>query len=182
MNADEFKATLESTIDAKFADIIRAKPEGSKHLTYIDAVTMTTAVRNIFKNKLRITPPQVETACKLSEAVLAPTTHERENLIKAAFAAGGGAAGIAMIIGGVGAALGWGAGVIAAVAAFFAGSSLAGPVAWIISGTAIVAIAGYFALTSNPLKDTERFLKVLKNSAAEAVDAIWPQYEDALSK
>jgi len=182
MNTDEFKATLESTIDAKFAEIMHAKPEDHKHLTYIDAVTLTTAVRNIFKHKLRITPPQVEAACKLSEAVLAPTTHERENLIKAAFAAGGGVAGIAMIVGGVGAALGWGAGVVAAVVAFFVGSSLAGPVAWIIGGSAVVAIAGYFALTSNPLKDTERFLKVLKNSSAEAVDAIWPQYEEALSK
>lgn len=182
MTIEEFKGALESTIDAKFADIMRTKAEADKYMTYIDAVTMTTAVRNIFKNKLRVTPPQVEAACKLSEAVLAPTAKERENLIKAAFGFAGGAAGIAMIIGGIGAALGWGAGVIAAVTAFFVGSSIAGPAAWIVAGTAIVAIAGYFALTGNKHTDTERFMNVLKNSTAQAVDAIWHQYEHDLSK
>jgi hypothetical protein len=182
MTIDEFKATLESTIEAKFADLMRSKAQADKYLTYIDAVTMTTAVRNIFKNKLRVTPPQVEAACKMSEAVLAPTAQERQNLIKAAVAASGGAAGIAMIIGGIGAALGWGAGVIATVAAFFAGSAIAGPIAWIVGGVAIAAIAGYFALTGNKHTDTERFLNVLKSASAQAVDAIWQQYEVDLSK
>ncbi|MEI7828083.1 MAG: hypothetical protein WCI87_09925 [Euryarchaeota archaeon] len=183
MNIDEFKATLESTIDAKHADIMRSKAGVDKqYLSYFDAVTMTTAVRNIFKNKLRVTPPQVEAACKLSEAVLAPTAKERENLIRATFGMAGGAAGIAMIIGGIGAALGWGAGVVAVVVAFFVGSSIAGPAAWMVAGAAIAAIAGYFALTGNKGTDTERFMNVLKNSTAQAVDAIWQQYEGDLSK
>lgn len=182
MTSDEFKATLESTIDAKFAEIMKSKAEADRHLTYIDAVTLTTAVRNIFKHKLRVTPPQVEAACKLSEAVLAPTSAERQNLIKAAVGAAGGAAGIAMIIGGIGAALGWGAGVIATVTAFFVGSAIAGPAAWIVAGVAIAAIAGYFAFTGNKHTDTERFMSVLKNSSSQAVDAIWSQYESDLSK
>ncbi len=182
MTKDEFKGKLESTIDAKFAEIMSSKSEAGKYLTYIDAVTMTAAVRNIFRNKLSVTPPQVEAACKLSEAVLAPSAKERENLIKAAFGFGGGVAGIAMIIGGLGAALGWGAGVVAAVTAFFIGSSIAGPVAWISGGVAIAAIAGYYALIGIPGTDTEKFLSVLKNTTGQAVDAIWLQYEADLSK
>jgi len=182
MTLDEFKAALESTIDVKFADVMRSKADADKCLSYFDALTMTAAVRNIFKTKLRVTPPQIEAACKLSEAVLAPTAKERENLIKAAVGVAGGAAGIAMIIGGVGAALAWGAGVVATVTAFFVGASFAGPVGWMVAGAALTVIAGYFALTGNKHKDTERFLCVLKSSASEAVDAIWPQYEADLAK
>lgn len=181
MNQDEFKGVLESTVDARLAEILSKKPAGEEHLNYIDSITLTTAVRNIFKNKLKLTPPQIEAACKLSEAVLAPSAKEREDNIKAAVGIAGGTAGIAMIIGGIGAALGWGAGVVAAVTAFFVGSSIAGPVGWIAAGVAIAAIAGYFALTGKPQKDTERFLKVLKSSLEQAVDAIWEQYGDVLS-
>lgn len=182
MNADEFKGVLESTIDAKFAEIMNSKPPKEHFLNYVDSATLTTAVRNIFKNKLKVTPPQVEAACKLSEAVLAPTAKERQGLIKAAVGFGGGAAGIAMIIGGIGVALGWGAGAVASVTAFFMGSTIAGPVGWISAGVAIAAVAGYFALTGSPQKDTERFMRVLKNSINQAVDAIWHQYEEALSQ
>jgi hypothetical protein len=182
MNNDEFNGLLESTIDVKFAQIMNGKAANERFLTYVDAVTLTTSVRNIFKNKLKITPPQVEAACKLSEAVLAPSGKERENLIKAALGIGGGTAGIAMIIGGIGAALGWGAGMISAAVAFFVGIPIAGPIGWISAGVAIAAIAGYFALTGSPQKDTERFLRVLKNSTSEAVDAIWAQYEEPLSQ
>lgn len=182
MTRDEFKASLESTVDAKFAEIMKTKAPQDKYLTYVDALTLTAAVRNIFKHKLRVTPPQVEAACKLSETVLAPSTVEQQNLIKAAFSIAGGAAGIAMIIGGVGAALGWGAGIVAIVTAFFVGSHIAGPIGWSVAGAAIVAIAGYFALTGNVQRDTERFMAVLKNTTAQAVDAIWPQYEADLEK
>ncbi|MBC2596134.1 hypothetical protein H5P28_17840 [Ruficoccus amylovorans] len=181
MNVDEFKALLESTLDAKFAQIMSDKPAKERFLRYVDGITLTTAVRNIFKHKLKVTPPQVEAACKLSEAVLAPSGRERENLIKAAVGVGGGAAGIAMVIGGIGAALGWGAGAVAATTAFFMGSSIAGPVGWISTGIAIAAVAGYFVLTGSPQKDTERFMRVPKNSVNQAVEAIWPQYGEALS-
>jgi hypothetical protein len=62
------------------------------------------------------------------------------------------------------------------------GSSIAGPVGWISTGIAITAIAGYFVLTGSPQKDTERFMRVLKSSVNQAVDAIWPQYAAALSE
>lgn len=177
-----FNAALGSTIDVKFAEVMNGKTDANKFLTFVDSQILTATVRNVFKNALDAVPPQVEAACKLSEAILAPSALEREQLIKSAVGIGGGAAGIGMIIAGIGGALGWGAGIIASVSAFFVGTSLAGPVGWVIAGVTLAGIAAYFATTSNEAKDTERFMNVLKSSTSRAVEAIWPEYEAALVK
>lgn len=177
-----FKAALDSTIDVKFAEVMNGKANGDKFLTFTDSQIFTASVRNVLKNALDAVPPQIEAACKLSEAILAPSATEREQLIKSAVGIGGGAAGIGMIIAGVGSALGWGAGVIASVSAFFVGTSLAGPAGWAIAGITLAGIAAYFATTSNHATDTERFLNVLKSSTSRAVEAIWPEHEAALMK
>lgn len=181
-SCERFKAALESTIDAKFAEILRGKGNENRYLCYVDGQIMTTAVRNVFKHALGTVPSQVETACTLSEAILAPSAQEREQLIKSAVGIGGGAAGIGMIIAGIGGALGWGAGVIASVTAFFVGTSLAGPIGWMIAGVTLAGIAAYFATTSNRATDTERFLNVLKGSTSRAIEVIWPEHEAALMK
>ncbi len=178
----KFKAALESTIDLRFAEVMSTKAAPEKFLTYIDAQVLTASVRNIFKSTLTITPPQVEAACKLSEAILAPSAQEKQNLIKASVGLAGGTAGIGLVIAGVGSALGWGASAIAAFTAVFAGSSIAGPAGWIIAGVTLAAIAGYFATSSNKEIDTERFLKVLNSSTAKAVDAVWDQHGLELAK
>lgn len=177
-----FTSALDSTIDVKFAEIMNCKTDTDKFLTFVDSQILTASVRNVFKNALDVVPPQIEAACKLSEAILAPSAQEREQLIKSAVGIGGGAAGISMIIAGIGGALGWGAGIIASVSAFFVGTSLAGPAGWAIAGVTLAGVAAYFATTSNQTKDTERFLNVLKNSTSRAIEAIWPEYETALVK
>lgn len=177
-----FNAALGSTIDVKFAEVMSGKTDSNKFLTYVDSQILTATVRNVFKNALGVVPPQVEAACKMSEAILAPSALEREQLIKSAVGIGGGAAGIGMIIAGIGGALGWGAGVIASVSAFFVGTSMAGPVGWAIAGITLAGTAAYFATTSNQTKDTERFMNVLKSSTGRAVEAIWPEHEAALVK
>jgi hypothetical protein len=182
MTKEEFKAKLEATIDAKYAGIMSKKKPEHAYLTFIDASTLTATVKNLFKNKIQIAPPQIEAACTLSEALLAPSAKERENLIKAAVGIAGGTAGIAMIIAGIGAALGWGAGVVAAVVVFFVGAPVAGPIGWISAGVAIAAIAGYFALTGSPAKNTERFMKALKRSVQDAVDPVWEEYGEVLGR
>jgi len=179
-NCAQFKAALESTIDVKFAEIMRGKTEADRFLTYVDGQILTGSVRNVFKSALGVAPPQVEAACGLSEAILAPSSDERERLLKTAVGVGGGAAGIGMIIAGVGGALGWGAGVIASVSAFFIGTSMAGPIGWTIAGVTLAGIAAYFATTSNKATDTERFMRVLKSSSNRAVEAIWDQHEARL--
>lgn len=177
-----FNAALGSTIDLKFAEVMSGKSDNNKFLTYVDSQIVTATVRNVFKNALNVVPPQVEAACKMSEAILAPSALEREQLIKSAVGIGGGAAGIGMIIAGIGGALGWGAGVIASVSAFFVGTSLAGPAGWAVAGVTLAGIAAYFATTSNDAKDTERFMNVLKSSTGRAVEAIWPEHEASLVK
>lgn len=180
LNCAKFKAALESTINVKFAEIMKGKPDTDRFLTYIDGQILTGSVRNVFKSALGVTPAQIEAACGLSEAILAPSSDERERLIKTAVGVGGGATGIAMIIAGVGSALGWGAGVIASVSAFFVGTSMAGPIGWGVAGVALAGTAAYFATTSNKHTDTERFLNVLKSATSRALDAIWSQHEEAL--
>lgn len=177
-----FKSALDSTIDVKYAEIMSGKANADMFLTFVDSQILTASVRNVFKNALDAVPAQIEAACKLSEAILAPSALEREQLIKSAVGIGGGAAGIGMIIAGVGGALGWGAGIIASVSVFFVGTSLAGPAGWAIAGITLAGIAAYFATTSNKATDTERFLKVLKCSTSRAVDAIWAEYETSLVK
>lgn len=181
-NRDKFKAALESTIDVKVADILRLKKDSESYLTYVDAQILTSSVRNIFKMSLSVTPFQVNAALMLSEAILAPTTKEKENLIKAVFALTGTGAGVGIVIVGIGSALGWGAGLVATVTAAIMGSPVGGHVGVIVSGLVIAGIAGYFASTSNNQTDTERFIRVLKSSTACAVDSIWEQYEKELSK
>lgn len=181
INRDKFQSALTSTIDVKFAEIMSSKKESEAYLTYIDAQILTAKVRGIFKNVLSVTPPQVEAACLLSEAVLAPSTKDKENKVKAAIGVAGGTAGIGIVIGAIGSALGWGAGIATAFVATIVGSSVAGPIAWGVAGLSLAAIAGYFASTSNHQTDTERFLLVLKNATAKAVDAIWTQNETEFS-
>lgn len=181
INRDKFKAALESTIDVKFADIMRSKKDAEAYLTYVDAQIMTASVRNIFKNALAITPPQVDAACMLSEVMLAPTTVEKEKLIKAAVGVAGGATGIGIVIGAIGSALGWGASAWASFLAIFKATPIAGPIGLGVAGLSLAAIAGYFASTSNNQTDTERFLRVLKGSTARAVDAIWEEHEAMLT-
>lgn len=181
INREKFQSALISTIDVRFAEIMASKKDLEAYLTYTDSQILTTKVRAIFKNILTVTPPQVEAACLLSEAVLAPSTKDKENKVKAAVGIAGGTAGIGIVIGAVGSALGWGATIVASLSAAIMGASIVGPIVWGAAGLSIAAIAGYFASTSNHQTDTERFLRVLKSSTGRAVDAIWSKYETELS-
>lgn len=186
INRDKFKSALKSTIDIRFAEIIASKKESDTYLTYVDAQILTTRVRGIFNNALKVIPPQIEAACLLSEAVLAPSTKDKENKIKAAFGIAGGTTGIGMVIAAIGYALTWTPGIVTVVTTLIAGGStvmpLAGPIGLGVAGVSLAVIAGYFASTSNNQTDTERFMRVLKDSTARAVDAIWIQYETELSR
>lgn len=182
MNQEEFTSNLEGTVDAKVAEILATKDDGNKYLGYMDAITMSSSIRNVFRNKLDVIPPQIEAAIILSEVVLAPSQTQREEAIKKVLSIAGGAGGLAMIIGGVGAALGWGAGVVAAVVAFFGGISLAGPIAWITVGVAVAAVAAYFAFVGNDETNSERYLKCLKNTLKEAMPHVWAEHGDKLSQ
>lgn len=86
---DKFKTHLSNTIQVKFSELMKNRAEGERAIDFIEAKTLTTTVRNIFINRLGIVPPQVETACLMSEAVVAPDKIAQLELIKAALGIGG---------------------------------------------------------------------------------------------
>lgn len=175
MKKESFIAEVKTTIDVKRAEITAKKSEDTM-MSYFDLLIITLAVRNIFKNRLSVIPKQVEVACLLAEAAMAPTTAERCNRIKAAIGIGGGVAGLAMVIGGIVLALGWGAGVVSAICGWFAGTSMLGPIGWIASGVAVAGIAGYFAFSGDDASRSERAINALKNGMEGAIEAIWPEF------
>ena len=85
------------------------------------------------------------------------------------------------MIAAVGTGLGWGAGVIASVTAFFTGTAIAGPIFWGIAGIVIAGIAAYYAFSGSKMELTQRFLNTLEKSTQSAVDVIWPEYGEKLS-
>lgn len=169
-------------MDAKIAEILATKEGGKNFLGYMDAITMSTTIRNVFRSKLETIPPQIEASISLSEAVLAPSQAEREEKIKAVVGISGGAAGMGMIIGAIGAALGWGATLIASITTFFVGSSLLGPIGLGLAGLAVAGIAAYFAFSSNDEANSERYMKCLKHALKEAMPHVWAEHGEKLSQ
>jgi len=181
MNLEKFQSALTSTIDIRFAEIMTSKKDTEAYLTYIDAQILTTKVRGIFKNALNVIPPQVEKACLSSEKLLAPSTKEKENRIKAALGITGGVAGIGVVIAAVVSANNWWGSVFSRFSDNILGATHYGAIACGVAGLLLAAVAGYFATRNNHQIDTERFLLNLKSSTAKAVDAIWAQYNTELS-
>ncbi len=176
---DAFKGQIENSIREKIQQVM--EQTGKDSLPYIGACSVTSYVRGIFRQKLGIVPPSVEVACNLSEAILAPDAATRRDKIRKAKGLAGGATGMAMILGGLGAALGWGAGVMHTMVVFFTGASLAGPIGWVLGGVSLAAIAGYFAFKGDAPEQTERFRKSLIESVGQAIDVIWDEYGEKLA-
>lgn len=183
MREEEFTSKLVSTINAKFAEIMAAKPADAKFLNYLDALAISQSVRNVFMNtKLNYVPNLIEATLNICETVMSPTKAEKIEKIKKAGGLLGGTTGIAMIIAGIATALGWGASVIAAVTAFFVGVSLVPVIGWIAGGVSVAAIAGYFAFSgSDPIKNTESYLNAMREGLKKAMPEVWKEFGDELS-
>ena len=178
-NCARFKSALESTIDAKFAEVMRGKTGADRFLSYVDGQILTASVRNVFRSALGSIPPQIEAACTLSEAIVAPSGEGRGRLGRTAIGIGGGATGIGIIAYALNDLVGK-KGLLASVKNAVISPDPSGSIALIVLGVTVAGIAGYFSTRSNKHADTQRFLTVMKNSSRRAVDAIWPQHEIAL--
>ena len=139
-------------------------------------------MENVFRSRVRYVPKEINAACNLALIILAPSTAAQVELIKTIVSTCGGLAGLGAIIAGVGMALGWGTGTVAAVVAWFTGTSVAGPLGWILGGVSAVVIAGYFYFSSDDAENAEKFEKALINGLDKAIDKIWPQYGDKLAE
>ena len=118
-----FRAKFLFAVDHSI-DMRLANKQNGEFFSYEDAHYVCSRIRLFFTKALSFVPPQIEGSCLIGETLVAPTMLEKMNLLKKAVAVLGPVAGVAMIIGGVGMILGWGTGVIAAIVAFFAGTSL----------------------------------------------------------
>lgn len=180
MNSEEkkqaFKSQISSAISQKCTELTAEK----KAITYNEGKGIVASVNGVFDSCLGFVPKQISAACDLALVFIAPSMKEKMEIIKTIVGTVGGLAGLAAIIAGIGMAVGWGAGAIAAITAWFTGTSMAGPVGWIFAGVSIAAIAGYFYFSDSEAANAERFEKALKGGLESAIDEIWTEYGDVL--
>lgn len=181
VNADKenFKRDLAYTIDYSFHYEMNKSSDGK--LSYAGAQSILVNVRTIFKERTGVIPAEVEKACLLSEAIIAPSRKAKIQLLKAAGGIGGSTACIVAIISQIGIILGWGKGVIAAVTAFFVGTSFTAQYITIGIAAGVMGLAIYFMVSGSDAQRNEKFLKALKRSCCAAVDAIWDEHGTKLA-
>ena len=182
VNADRenFKRDLAYTIDCCFCNEMSKSTDGK--LSYAGAQSILANVRTLFKERTGVIPAEVEKACLLSEAIVAPSRKAKIKLLKAAGGIGGSTVCIVAIISQIGIILGWGKGVIAAITAFFVGTSFTAQyIAIAIAGGVMMGLAIYFRGSGSDAEGNEKFLKALKRSCCAAVDAIWNEHGTKLA-
>lgn len=170
-------------IDTAYAAIVTKKDDKHQYINYQELQSICHTIKNYFISHVGEPVKEVDGACELALAILAPDAVTRANHVKDAYSFIGGLAGVGAIITGIGLALGWGAGVIAAVTAFFVGSSVTGPLALVLVGLAAVGVAAYFAYSNDTeIELSNKAMKVLKEGIKGAMPAIWKKYGDKFSK
>ena len=173
-----FKNLVCGAINEKCTELTKTNGK----ITYNDGKNIVQFVNMVFLDYIEFVPKEIVVACALYLAVIAPSARERKMLIKKVTTTIGGLGGLGAIVTGIGMALGWGAGTIAAVTAWFTGVSILGPVAWIASGAAITAIAGYFYFSSDDASKAEKFERSLVKGLDKSIDEIWEEHGDAIAK
>lgn len=127
MTLDQITVGMEQLINAKASEILSSKPQDQHYLNWRDMQEVCLVVKSACVKQFNEVPQGVEMACYLAEAVLAPDKKAKLKLMKQVISLTSGTTGIAIILAGVGAALGWGAGIVTTVTAFFIGTSMLGP-------------------------------------------------------
>ena len=172
---DKFIACLSQSIKIMCSRL--KEPNGS--ISYENAKLVVADVQQAFLRAIGTVPGNIQTACNLALAPVAPSAQERAKLIKDAISTLSGVAGIAAMIAGIGLALGWGTGVIAAVVSWFTGAALLGPIAWGAVGVSLTVLAGYFVFKDSSVK-FDAFENSLINGISPVIRDIWEQYGDGL--
>jgi hypothetical protein len=111
-----------------------------------------------------------------------PGESERKRLVQEASALGGGAAGMGMVIGGVGMALGWGQGLIQSVIVLIMGGPVLWPVLLVLGGLTLGGVAAklYFS-KETPAETAARAAKALLGGVNKAIEELWDEYGELLS-
>ena len=107
---------------------------------------------------------------------------EKKKLIKQAASLASGTGGVTCIVLGIGAALGWGSGVLAAMTVFFAGTSVTIPVIAITGGLALSVIAGYFMFHDDAPTLSNKAIKALSKGVEQGLSVYWERRSINLTK
>ncbi len=161
MTAEDFIAGTERDLCAQAADILSAKPEQEKYLNRADIRALAATLTERCRAELGEAPRQIEVACLLAEAILAPMS-EKGGLLRKVYTLTGGMKGTAAIISAVGTALGWSKSVIAIVIALYLGTSLAGALG-------VTALVGYFLFNGSHAEQADKALNVLRKGVQTAL-------------
>lgn len=108
MTLDQITVGMEQLINAKASEILSSKPQDQHYLNWRDMQEVCLVVKSACVKQFNEVPQGVEMACYLAEAVLAPDKKAKLKLMKQVISLTSGTTGIAIILAGVGAALGWG--------------------------------------------------------------------------
>ena len=177
VECSNLQVTYTAIINKCFNEIMSQKSKDDV-FTLTDGSNIVTALLSVVKKDYGTIPPQFKAACDLSLAIIAPSTVEKMKYIKSAVGVAGGVTGIGMILGALGTVMGWGAGVLGAIKAFFVGVSLTGPIALIIGGLSIAGIATYFAFSKTDNATlAQKFKEALIKQTDKAIEATWNEYK-----
>ncbi|MGN0829534.1 MAG: hypothetical protein ACI4PZ_07445 [Akkermansia sp.] len=177
MTLEKLENILSRTMSTKRSELLSLKKPGKQYLDAADMDVLCDCMECIWLKHCDTVPPQIKGASNLAKAILAPDVAMKIRLIKDAICVLAGTGGIAVIISAVGAALGWGAGVISSIIAIFTGTSLLGPIALVALGAAATIVAGYFMFSDVTDEElSQRAFKALKDSTLKALPAIWKEY------
>ncbi len=173
-----FKSRVNGAIRLKCTELTKDKSS----ISYNEGKTLVQYLDTVFLNCLGFVPEQIQATEKLALTFIAPSLKEKKKLIKTVVSTMSGFSGLAAIITGIGVAVGWGSGTVAAVIAWFVGVSIWGPIGLIAAGASLTVTAGYFYFTSDDAKNAERFENALINGLDKAVDEIWDKYGEDITK
>lgn len=182
MTLDQITVGMEQLINAKASEILSTKQPEQQYLNWRDMQEICLVVKSFCIKQFNEVPQGVEMSCYLAEAVLAPDKKAKIKLIKQIISLTSGTTGIAIILAGVGAALGWGAGIVTAVTAFFIGSSMLGPVAAIACGAMLAVIAGYFIFDNDAPTLSNKSIDALRKGLRGALAEYWKDHSKKLSE
>ncbi len=170
MTTEDFIADMERELSNRAADLISAKPEQEKYISLADLRIITSALKDRCRMQLEEMPKQVDVACLLAEAVLAPM-QEKAALLKKVYALTGRMKGTGAIISAVGTALGWSRSVISVVVALYLGTSLVGALG-------VTALVGYFLFAGTPAEQADKALNVLRKGVYTALQEYFKAHPD----
>ena len=170
--------TKYSSLIRKCVTTIMERKSQGEVFTLSDGEKIVEALLAVVKKDYNKIPPEFKAACDLSLAIIAPSALEKTRYIKSAVGVAGGMAGIGSVLGALSMVMGWGAGVLAAIKAFFIGVSLTGPIALAVGGLTIAGIATYFAFAKDDNATlAQKFNEALVKQTEKAVETTWNQYK-----